>query len=98
VRRTPIVILDEPDTYLDPVARRQFWEATAEVTASRTSICIVHDLEGVGFFDRVIVMDRGRVVGAGPHSDLLESCALYRELFFPYATNGIDRRVSYGSP
>jgi len=79
-RDADIVILDEPDSYLDAGVRRDLWETIAELTRDRTSICIVHDLEAAKRADRIVVLDGGRVVGDGPHERLLVECGVYAAL------------------
>ncbi len=80
LRETPIVILDEPDTFLDARARADLWDVIGTVTADKTSICIVHDVRNASLADRIVVLDGGRVAGTGSHEELLASCAAYREL------------------
>lgn len=81
LRDAPIVILDEPDTFLDRSARDAVWSAIDEVTRGRTALCIVHDVARARFADRIVVLEAGRVVGQGSHEDLLASCPAYRALF-----------------
>ncbi|NNE09499.1 MAG: ABC transporter ATP-binding protein [Gemmatimonadetes bacterium] len=81
LNRRPIVIFDEPDTFLDPIARRTFWNAAADLAPGRTMLCIVHDPERVPFANRVIHMSAGVVSASGTHEGLLESNEPYRRLF-----------------
>jgi ATP-binding cassette subfamily B protein len=81
VRRSPIIVLDEPDTFLDAGVREDLWEAIRELTQGRTSVCIVHDVANARFADRIVVLDEGRVAGHGGHEDLLASCEAYRVLW-----------------
>lgn len=81
VRRAPIVVLDEPDTFLDAAVRDRIWDAIEELTRGCTSLCIVHDVTRTGFADRVVVLDEGRVVGDDTHESLMVDCPLYRDLW-----------------
>jgi ABC-type multidrug transport system fused ATPase/permease subunit len=81
VRRTPIVILDEPDSFLDAAVRERIWRAIDELTTGRSSLCIVHDLERARLADRIVVLDQGRIAGDGKHDDLLAGCPSYAELW-----------------
>lgn len=79
-RDADLVVLDEPDSFLDARVRRALWDTIGELTHGRTSICIVHDLEQARRADRILVLDDGRIVGDGTEDELLETCAAYREL------------------
>jgi len=82
-RRAPVVILDEPDAFLDPISREHVWDAIERLVAGRTSLCVVHDVKRARLADRIVVVDAGRVVDEGSHEELLVSSALYRELCAP---------------
>ncbi|MGQ0723332.1 MAG: ABC transporter ATP-binding protein [Candidatus Eiseniibacteriota bacterium] len=94
VRQTPIVVLDEPDTFLDAAVRENLWEAIHELTKGRTSICIVHDVGNARFADRIVVLDEGRVAGQGAHEELLASCEVYRDLWIANARRRRELRAS----
>ncbi|MBT2500385.1 ABC transporter ATP-binding protein [Agromyces sp. ISL-38] len=76
----PILLLDESTSSLDGLNERMMREAIDAVSAGRTLIVIAHRLSTVIDSDRIIVLDGGRVIGEGTHSELVESVPLYREL------------------
>ncbi len=78
---SPVVILDEPDTYLDPIARRAFWDAARELVRGRTAIMIVHSVEHLDFVDRFILIERGRVAGQGTRKEMMAGSSRFRALF-----------------
>jgi len=80
-RRAPLVILDEPDAFLDTAVKERIWRAIDDLTARCTSLCILHDVERARFADRIVVLDGGRVVGNGTHEELLATCPVYAELW-----------------
>lgn len=76
----PILLLDESTASLDGVNERLMRDALDSVATGRTLVVIAHRLSTVVDSDKIIVLDEGRVVGEGTHSELLESTPLYREL------------------
>ncbi|HZW27435.1 MAG TPA: ABC transporter ATP-binding protein [Trueperaceae bacterium] len=65
-----LVILDEPSSRLDPVTERRLEVALERLLHGRTAIVIAHRLETVERVDEIMVMERGRVVEAGPRAVL----------------------------
>jgi ABC-type multidrug transport system fused ATPase/permease subunit len=82
-RRAPVVVLDEPDAFLDPGSREHVWDAIDRLVEGRTSLCVVHDIARARLADRIVLVDGGRVAGDGTHEELFASSALYRELCSP---------------
>ncbi|MFD5866133.1 ABC transporter ATP-binding protein [Agromyces sp. NPDC127015] len=76
----PILLLDESTSSLDGVNERMMREAIDAVAAGRTLIVIAHRLSTVIDSDRIVVLDDGRVVGEGTHTELVATVPLYREL------------------
>ncbi|OCG74238.1 ABC transporter ATP-binding protein [Microbacterium sediminis] len=76
----PILLLDESTSSLDGVNEQRMREAIDAVAEGRTLLVIAHRLSTVVDSDRIVVLERGRVVGQGTHSELVESTPLYREL------------------
>ncbi len=73
-----IVILDEATSNLDSVSEQMIQAALRPLFAGRTSFVIAHRLSTVLAADKILVMDRGRLVDAGTHEELLERGGLYR--------------------
>ncbi|MDP1788904.1 MAG: ABC transporter ATP-binding protein, partial [Rhodoglobus sp.] len=76
----PILLLDESTSSLDGLNEQLLREAIDAVAENRTLIVIAHRLSTVVDSDRIIVLDHGRVVGTGTHSELVKSTPLYKEL------------------
>lgn len=79
-RPGPLVLFDEPTAHLDPTMEKSLGMAVAELAAGRTMITIAHRLATVRNADRILVMDRGRIVEAGRHETLLAAGGLYARL------------------
>lgn len=76
----PILLLDESTSSLDGLNEQRMRDAIDAVAAGRTLVVIAHRLSTVVDSDHIVVMDRGRVVGQGTHSELVASTPLYRDL------------------
>ena len=83
--RPEILVLDEPSTHLDPASRRELAEVLRRLDL--TLLMITHDLPyAAELCDRVIILDRGRVVADGATVEILRATDLLRQhrLELPY--------------
>ena len=76
----PILLLDESTSSLDGLNEQLMRDAIDAVAEGRTLLVIAHRLSTVIDSDRIVVLDRGEVVGQGTHSELVASTPLYRDL------------------
>ena len=81
LKDAPILVLDEATSSLDSESERHIREAVETLRAGRTTLVIAHRLSTIEGADRIVVMDRGRVVDAGPHTELLARNGLYAGLY-----------------
>ncbi|RDI00141.1 ATP-binding cassette subfamily B protein [Curtobacterium sp. AG1037] len=76
----PILLLDESTSSLDGVNEQKMRLAIDAVAEDRTLLVIAHRLSTVVDSDVIVVLEHGRVVGTGTHSELVQSTPLYRDL------------------
>lgn len=81
IKGAPILLLDEATSSLDSVAEANVQRALDRLLESRTSFVIAHRLSTLRNADRILVINRGALVGFGAHDELLQSCELYRSLW-----------------
>jgi len=80
LREAPLLLLDEATSSLDAESETLVQQALSELMRNRTSIVIAHRLATVQNCDRILVIDRGRIVEEGTHASLASSGGLYARL------------------
>ena len=80
LKDAPLLVLDEATSALDSESERHIQAALERLMAHRTTLVIAHRLSTVEKADRIIVLDRGRIVEMGPHAELLAKNGHYAAL------------------
>lgn len=80
LRKAPILVLDEAASALDSDNEALVQQALLELTRDKTVFIIAHRFSTLSVVNRILVFERGMVVGDGTNEELEKSCALYREL------------------
>ena len=75
------MILDEPTAALDPIAESNLYEIYHEVMKECSTIFISHRLASTRFCDRIVLMEDGKIIEEGTHTELLMKQGRYYELY-----------------
>ena len=81
LKEAPILILDEATSALDSQSEKYIQNSLAKLMKGSTTLVIAHRLSTVESADRIIVMDKGRIVEQGTHAELLSSKGVYAQLY-----------------
>jgi ABC-type multidrug transport system fused ATPase/permease subunit len=80
-----VLLVDEPTASIDPSAETEFFDRLLDETEGMIRIVVSHRFNTVRRVDRIVVLDRGRVVESGSHDDLMRQDGLYRRMFLAQA-------------
>jgi subfamily B ATP-binding cassette protein MsbA len=81
LKNAPLLILDEATSALDSESERQVQAAIEALMRERTTIVIAHRLSTIERADRIVVLERGRIVESGSHGELLRREGAYAKLY-----------------
>ena len=81
LKNAPILVLDEATSALDSEAEAAIQEQLYNLMAGKTVIAIAHRLSTIAAMDRLVILDRGRIVEEGTHASLLQTGGVYADLW-----------------
>ena len=80
LKNAPIIVLDEATAYADAENEAVIQEAFSRLSEGKTVLMIAHRLRTIQNADNILVMNAGRLEAVGRHEELMQSCALYRDM------------------
>ena len=81
MKNAPILILDEATAYTDPENEAVIQKSVSELSKGKTLIVIAHRLSTIIDSDQIVVIQNGNIEAKGKHTELLDSCRLYRKMW-----------------
>ena len=81
LKNPPILILDEATSALDTESERLVQDAIDRLLESRTVLVIAHRLSTIRNASKIVVLHRGKIEAMGPHDELLQTSAIYKNLY-----------------
>jgi ATP-binding cassette subfamily B protein len=81
LKDAPILLLDEPTSALDPTTEAAIMETIKDLMHGRTTLIVTHRLATIHRVDRIVVLERGRIVEQGNGADLVASGGVYAKLY-----------------
>lgn len=95
LKNAPILLLDEATSALDSEVEVAIQESLDEMMEGKTVIAIAHRLSTIAAMDRLIVMDEGRIIEQGTHTELLAKNGIYAQLWH-HQSGGFLGRIGGG--
>ncbi len=81
LKNSKILIFDEATSMIDKETQTEIHEAITKITKDLTVIFVSHRLDTLVNCDKILVIDKGRVVAEGKHKNLITNCKIYKNLF-----------------
>lgn len=80
------LIMDEPTSNLDAQSEKELFELLFDFMKLRTTVIIAHRLSSITFADKIIVLDKGKIIEMGTHKELLANNKKYAKLWHTQKT------------
>ena len=81
LKNAPIILLDEATSSLDADSEEKVQNAIINLTKNRTTLVIAHRLSTIIRADKIIIIDKGKLVESGTHNELLKNSSIYKNLY-----------------
>lgn len=81
LKNSPILIMDEPTSSIDSIYEKELISSIEKLSNNKTVVIVAHRLSTIVGADKIIVLDKGRIIGEGTHASLLEFNKKYQNLY-----------------
>jgi ATP-binding cassette subfamily B protein len=81
IKKSSIIILDEPTVSLDPKSEYEIFSKFSDLTEGKTALMITHRLGSIQKANRIIVIEKGKIIEDGTHNDLIKINGKYTNLY-----------------
>ena len=81
LKNSPIILLDEATSSLDAESEEKIQNAVLNLTKNKTTLIIAHRLSTIIRADKIIIINRGKIIDIGTHNELLKNSAIYKNLY-----------------
>src|SRR5690606_8461334 len=93
LKNAPILVLDDATSALDPEVEAAIQSQLDHLMQGKTVIAIAHRLSTIAAMDRLVVLDRGRIIEEGTHAELIEKGGVYAQLWARQSGGFLDASV-----
>ena len=90
IKDAPFIILDEPTSALDPVAESEMYKNMMKIGENKGMVFISHRLSSAVSADRIYMLENGRIIESGTHTELMALNGKYADMFKKQAQNYVD--------
>ena len=88
IKKPSILILDDSTSAVDLITEKKIKEELKKYLKNTTTILIAQRITSVMDADKILVMDRGRIVDQGKHGELMERCEVYQDIYYSQLGKG----------
>lgn len=92
VKNAPVLLLDEPTSALDKESEQHICRTIEEISGNKTILTVAHRLSTVKNYDKILVMENGKIAERGNHGELMEKKGIYRKMYEEYEKTGGNRK------
>lgn len=89
IKKPSILILDDSTSAVDLITERKIRDGLKEYLKDTTTILIAQRITSVMDADKILVMDRGKIVDQGKHNELMDRCEVYKDIYYSQLGKGV---------